>query len=319
MGKQSVPCVHDGIFVFSPHSPSPCGTGRRPLVVNNVCIRPKWCFFGSNVDRPSIENKRRRQNTACMQRGVRVGDPTLGVPGFCQRDDVERLLATAGGASAGSSFCWPSCGRNWNRPTHAEVYPSPLPPSGQRDARPPHALLSPATYIQRYVFMQCTVTTGTTDGKLCCFTVPFWFRETQLKPYQKAYRIVDDGDRKYTPMEKSLMTSCVCTVGTKYADVAAQLFTAKVCRRRSVDLTSKCRWSGGQIWVAMEQVVTGTLCFVLILACEEQRLRRREVRREQPMGPHQALKLPLLLGSSMRLTQQASALVRSPTDCHTLR
>lgn len=59
-------------------------------------------------------------------------------------------------------------------------------------------------------------------------TVPFWFRETQLKPYQKAYRIVDDGDRKYTHMEKSLMTSCVCTVGTQYADVAAQLFTAKV-------------------------------------------------------------------------------------------
>lgn len=59
--------------------------------------------------------------------------------------------------------------------------------------------------------------------------VPFWFRETQLKPYQKAYRIVDDADAKYTPMEKSVMTSCVCTVGTKYADVAAQLFTAKVC------------------------------------------------------------------------------------------
>ncbi|CAM9818310.1 unnamed protein product, partial [Ectocarpus sp. 8 AP-2014] len=56
--------------------------------------------------------------------------------------------------------------------------------------------------------------------------VPFWFRETNLRPYQKAYRIVDDGD-SYTPMERSIMTSCVCTVGTKYADVAAQLFTAK--------------------------------------------------------------------------------------------
>ena len=58
--------------------------------------------------------------------------------------------------------------------------------------------------------------------------VPFWFRETNLRPYQKAYRIVDDGD-SYTPMERSIMTSCVCTVGTKFADVAAQLFTAKVC------------------------------------------------------------------------------------------
>ncbi|CAN0413860.1 unnamed protein product, partial [Hapterophycus canaliculatus] len=57
--------------------------------------------------------------------------------------------------------------------------------------------------------------------------VPFWFRETQLKPYQKAYRIVDDGDNSYTGWEKSIMSSCVCTVGTKYADVAAQLFTAK--------------------------------------------------------------------------------------------
>ncbi|CAN0160317.1 unnamed protein product, partial [Ectocarpus sp. 12 AP-2014] len=56
--------------------------------------------------------------------------------------------------------------------------------------------------------------------------VPFWFRETNLRPYQKAYRIVDDGD-SYTPMERSIMASCVCTVGTKYADVAAQLFTAK--------------------------------------------------------------------------------------------
>ncbi|CAN0327068.1 unnamed protein product [Ectocarpus sp. 6 AP-2014] len=56
--------------------------------------------------------------------------------------------------------------------------------------------------------------------------VPFWFRETNLRPYQKAYRIVDDGD-SYTPMERSIMTSCVCTVGTKFADVAAQLFTAK--------------------------------------------------------------------------------------------
>eukprot|EP00903_Cladosiphon_okamuranus_P013726 g12779.t1 len=57
--------------------------------------------------------------------------------------------------------------------------------------------------------------------------VPFWFRETKLMSYQKAYRIVDDEDAKYTPMERSLMTSCVCTMGTKYADVAAQLFTAK--------------------------------------------------------------------------------------------
>lgn len=58
--------------------------------------------------------------------------------------------------------------------------------------------------------------------------VPFWFRETQLKPYQKAYRIVDDGENSYTRWEKSVMSSCVCTVGTRYADVAAQLFTAKV-------------------------------------------------------------------------------------------
>lgn len=58
--------------------------------------------------------------------------------------------------------------------------------------------------------------------------VPFWYRETRLQSYQKAYRIVDDRE-SYTPMEKSIMTSCVCTVGTKYADVAAQLFTSKVC------------------------------------------------------------------------------------------
>lgn len=57
--------------------------------------------------------------------------------------------------------------------------------------------------------------------------VPFWYRETRLQPYQKAYRIVDDGN-SYTPMEKSIMMSCVCTVGTRYPDVAAQLFTAKV-------------------------------------------------------------------------------------------
>lgn len=57
--------------------------------------------------------------------------------------------------------------------------------------------------------------------------MPFWYRETRLQPYQKAYRIVDDGN-SYTPMEKSIMTSCVCTVGTRYPDVAAQLFTAKV-------------------------------------------------------------------------------------------
>lgn len=57
--------------------------------------------------------------------------------------------------------------------------------------------------------------------------VPFWFRETQLKPYQKAYRIVGDGDTR-NPLERSLMNSCVCTGDTRYADVAAQLFTAEV-------------------------------------------------------------------------------------------
>ncbi|CAM9716658.1 unnamed protein product [Pylaiella littoralis] len=56
--------------------------------------------------------------------------------------------------------------------------------------------------------------------------VPFWFRETQLKPYQKAYRIVGDGDTR-NPLERSLMNSCVCTGDTRYADVAAQLFTAE--------------------------------------------------------------------------------------------
>lgn len=59
-------------------------------------------------------------------------------------------------------------------------------------------------------------------------TVPFWYRETRLQLYQKTYRVVDDGPDSYTPMEKSIMTSCVCTVGTKYPDVAAQIFTAKV-------------------------------------------------------------------------------------------
>lgn len=58
-------------------------------------------------------------------------------------------------------------------------------------------------------------------------TVPFWYRETRLQHYQKTYRVVDDGPDSYTPMEKSIMTSCVCTVGTKYPDVAAQIFTAK--------------------------------------------------------------------------------------------
>lgn len=57
--------------------------------------------------------------------------------------------------------------------------------------------------------------------------VPFWFREASLKPYQKAYRIVDEGDTR-TPTERSLMNSCVCTEDTRYADVAAQLFTAEV-------------------------------------------------------------------------------------------
>ena len=69
------------------------------------------------------------------------------------------------------------------------------------------------------------------------------------------------------------MTSCVCTVGTKYADVAAQLFTSKVraclgvCLLVYIDVGELCfcvflvRWG----FVGGEGVVR-VFCFALFLA-----------------------------------------------------